>query len=209
MNTEQRVAEKYLSQGRVKTAGEVRFIKDRGGDDSKSWGWGATGPTQREIDGDFKFNPKYIKPLAEVLRATLMALGHVQSAYNIFTKLKSATVSPDGALGGKGYIQKVTDMRKAYMNCSEALSALSDTLYDEMNAPHWNPANEEHGKRERDEVKDIMTDVDEIRKDPEGWAEEEEDVTETAPVKGESDSAPVGKTASRIAARYLQGRSWE
>jgi len=216
MRAEQRVAEKFLARGRVKTAGEVRFIKDRGGDDSKSWGWGTPGPTNREMDSKFDFNPKYLKPLAETLRASLMALGHVQSAYNTFTKMKSAQVSPDGALGGKGYIQKITDMRKQYMNCSEALSSLTDTLYDEMKAPHWDPEAQEQGKRERDEVKEIMNDVDEIRQDPEGWAEEEEEDMdapvagenddEAAPVDGATDSSPMGKTASRVAFKYLQGR---
>jgi len=43
------VADRYLdpTSRRQKTAGEVRFIKDRSGDKSE-WGWGATGPS---VDG--------------------------------------------------------------------------------------------------------------------------------------------------------------
>ena len=169
-----KVASRYLLAKRVtKTAGEVRFIKDRGGD-TNEWSWGTPGPSERKISADFKFNPKNLKPLAISLRATLAGMGFALSAYNSFTKIKSANVSPDGALGGAGYIQKIADMRRAYMNCVEALSALSDTLHDEINAPHWNPAIEEQSPREREEVVSIINDADEIRKGPEGWANEEE-----------------------------------
>lgn len=175
----QRVASRYLlakkvkTASRTKTAGEVRFVKDKSSD-SRDWGWGATGPSKRDIIETFEFRPKDLKPLAKVLRSALAALGHSHSAYTTFTKLKSARISPDGALGGKGYIQKIPDMRRAFMNVSEALSALTDTLYDEINAPHWNPVLEGQDPRERKEVKEIMQDAEEIREDPEEWAEEEE-----------------------------------
>ena len=64
-------------------------------------------------------------------------------------------------------------MRRQFMNCSEALSALTDTLYDEINAAHWameNPSVD----RQRDDVKEIMDDVEEIRENPEQVAEEQE-----------------------------------
>lgn len=164
------LARKKLAAQMSKTAGEVRFIKDRGSD-SKEWAW-QMGPSERMIDPDYHFHSKNIKPLATTLRATVAALGHAMSAYSTFTKIKSATISPDGNLGGKGYIQKIGDMRRQYMNCVEALSALSDTLYDELNAAHW------QGKtdgREREEIKEIMGDVEDIKEDPEGWAKKEEE----------------------------------
>lgn len=173
----QKIARLYLEQqveskGRTKTAGEVRFIKDRSGDKGE-WAFGPPGATERDIEDAFEFKRGQLKPLAQTLRSTLMALGHAQSAAATFTKIKSARISPDGNLGGKGYIQKITDMRRQYMNCVEALSALSDTLYDEINAPHWQPG-PDLGTREREDVEEIMQDAEEIREDPEGWAEEEE-----------------------------------
>jgi hypothetical protein len=184
---EGRIASRYVDASRqpqIRTAGEVRFIKDRGNDE-KQWGWGTPGPSNREITEDFEFDAKNLKPLAKVLKATLASMGHALVAYDGFTRVKSATVSPDGNLGGKGYIQKIPDMRRAYMNVVEALSALSDTLHDEMAAPHWNPAIQEQSNRERDEVKQIMTDADDIRDNPEAWAmqEEGEDGAEFPPKK--------------------------
>jgi hypothetical protein len=193
-------------RSRIKTAGEVRFIKDRGGD-SKEWGWGSPGPSQRELSPGFEFNPNNIKPLAKTLRATLMALGHSLSAYTLFTRLKSATVSPDGSLGGKGYIQKIADMRRQYMNCVEALSALSDTLYDEIHAPHWSPVIRDQDPREREQVLEILDGVEEIRDDPEEWAEEEEQEQVEKPKKTARRKTasfnPHARLVSRVASRYL------
>jgi len=170
--SEKRVAAAYLRRtGSIRTAGEVRFIKDRGGDKNE-WAWGTPGPMQREI-GEFQFRQSLLKPLSACLRSTLMAMGHALSASNTFAKIKSADVSPDGALGGKGYIQKIADIRRAYMNVVEALSAVSDTLYDEIKAPHWHPEAVDGGARERESVQDILQDVEQVRSDPEGWAEDE------------------------------------
>ena len=185
---------------RVKTAGEVRFIKDRG-DDKSGWAWGAPGPEERGILGtEFEFKPANLKPIADTLRSTLMALGHAISAHNTFTRIKSGRVSPDGALGGKGYIMKIADIRRQYMNCVEALSALSDTLYDETQAPHW-ILEDEVGvtdNRERQEVKQIIDDAEAIKKDPEEWAQEEE-----AEMDAEHNKVATVKTATRVADRYL------
>jgi len=195
-------AKRNKTAGRVKTAGEVRFIKDRG-DDASGWAWGTPGPEERAIRGtEFEFKPKQLKPLASSLRSTLMALGHAISASHTFTKIKAAKVSPDGSLGGKGYIQKIPDMRKAYMNAVEALSSLSDTIYDELNAPHWK-MDDEVGitdNRERQEVKGIIDDAEEIREDPEGWAEGEE---------SEMDEEGAGGKLASGRSKTAYGRSVE
>lgn len=158
----------------IRTAGEVRFIKDKSGDASQ-WAWNDSGPQERRITPDFAFDPKNTKPLAKVLRSTNAALGHAMSAYAVFTKIKSADVSPDGSLGGKGYIQKIAEMRRAYMNVVEAMSALSDTLYDEIRAPHWAAVSRQEDPKERAEVEQIVEDAVEIKQDPEGWAEDQEE----------------------------------
>jgi len=152
------------------------------------------GPSEREITSDYKFNPTKLKPLARSLRASLMALGHAMSAYQVFAKIKSATISPDGSLGGKGYIQKISEIRRQYMNIIEALSSVTDTMYDEINAPHWDPVMEEQGPREREEVEEIMSDVEEIKKDPEEFAKGEES-------EMDSDHGKSASGRTKVAAR--------
>jgi len=191
-----KVASRYLVGKRIsKVAGEVRFIKDRAGDKGE-WAWGTPGPSQREITQDYQFDPRNLKPLAKTLRAALSALGHAESAYSTFTKIKSSTISPDGSLGGRGYIMKIADMRRQLMNAVEVLSAVTDTLYDELRAPHWNSKVQEQNSREREEVKNILSDAEEIKDDPEGWAEKEEDPEEGSISEDQDDEpGPRGKKA--------------
>lgn len=159
-------------EGHSKTAGEVIFKKDRGGDKDQ-WAYADVPPSERLIGEDFNYSPKNLKPLARVLRSCLAGLGHVLSAYNTFAKVKSARVSPDGSLGGKGYISKIADMRRQFMNCVEALSALSDTLYDEVNAPHWSVLSRQEESGDKKEIAEMIGDVEQIRSDPQEWAEEQ------------------------------------
>jgi len=206
MNQADKLASRYLMKRKMtRLAGEVRFIKDKGGDE-KQWGWGLNGPSEREMDDNFKYNPKHLEPLAKSLRSVLVGLGHVQSAYNTFTKIKSAQVSPDGNMGGRGYIQRVTDLRRQFMNCSEALSAISDTLYDEINAPHWNPSQATQDPRERQDVTEIMEDVEDIKKNPEDWAETDEQEDFGDGEKADDNGATHLSSINRMASAYIQRR---
>jgi len=149
------------------------------------------------MPNDYVFNAKFLKPLAEVLRSALMALGHATSAHSRFVKIKSRNISPDGNLGGRGYIQKVPDMRRQLMNCIEVLSAMTDSVYDEINAPHWAQKEDILDPRDRDEVKEIVEDVENIKGDPEGWAEGEEEEMDEEQGDGKGSKTP--KRASRVA----------
>lgn len=192
-----------LSRGRLKSAGEVIFKKDRSGDVG-SWAYADVAPSERKIPGDFQYSPRHQKPLAKVLRSTFAALGHTLSAYNRFAKLKSSRLSPDGSLGGRGYIQKIPDMRKQYMNCVEALSALSDTLHDEINAPHWSVLSRQEGDAEKAEVEAIIDDTEIIREDPEEWAEKEmvEEFGEAEDLEESEESEAEVETG------YPEGEEW-
>lgn len=171
-----RVASLYARKASMnKTAGEVRFIKDNTtGDLSGDWAYGATPSAQRNIGKDFVFDPKQLKPLAKSLRSALMALGHATSCYNTFVKIKSRNISPDGNLGGLGYIMEISNMRKNMMNVIEALSKMTDCMYDEVLAPHWNPEEDELHPRDREEVIDIVEQIKDLHSDPEEYALEEE-----------------------------------
>ena len=92
-------------------------------------GLGAT-PPELEVheSTEHKYNKKCNKDLAKVLRATLSALGHAMSAYSTFAKIKSRDISPDGNLGGRGYIMEIKAMRRQYMNIVEALRLVGHSL---------------------------------------------------------------------------------
>jgi hypothetical protein len=128
------------------------------------------------MDSNHVFNQKCAKDIARVLRSSLSALGHTMSAYTVFAKIKSRDISPDGNLGGRGYIMDIKSMRRQYMNIVEALSALSDTLYDEISEDHWQRAQEKIVER-------ILDDAEEIRDDPEEWAKDQEINDKDAPLE--------------------------
>lgn len=128
-------------------------------------GGGGTGA--RNIPKNHEYNPKALKPLAKMLWAMSVSLGHALTAYRQFTKLKSSTISPDGRLGGRGYVMDVREVRKRLYDACESLSAISDTIHDEIQAPHWKPKLEQ---LTRDDQQDVERYV--------GKAEEELDKAE-------------------------------
>lgn len=179
----------------LRTAGEVRFVKDNDSSNG-NWAWGLT-PQERTMYSNHDFNPKASKHLAKVLRSSLFALGHLMSAYSTFAKMKSRDMSPDGKLGGKGYIQEIKGIRKDFMNCVEALSSISDTLYDEITAPHWAAASR------NPEFDKILAQLEEVKEDPEQWAEEqEEEINEEAGIEEieeiEDNEPTIVRTASLV-----------
>src|ERR1700743_2705909 len=77
---------------------------------------------KRNIPKDHPYDPKALKPMATALWAASVSLGHALTAYRHLSRLKSATISPDGMLGGRGYIMGVPDVRKKLYAACEALS---------------------------------------------------------------------------------------
>lgn len=144
-------------------------------EEGEDWAFSEESPSKREFTDQYNYRPKHVKVLAKCLRSTMMALGHANSAHSRFAKLKSSDISPDGNLGGQGYMSSIPQMRRQLANVVEALSSLSDTLYDEIQAPHWQEAEKRLPPKERQEIEDLVEDSEEIRDDPEAWAIEEEE----------------------------------
>lgn len=140
----------------TKTAGEIRFVKDQG-------------PEERDIPTDFVFNAKHVKPMANVMWSLSCAMGHLVSAQSTFTKIKAVHVSPDGRLGGKGYIQKITDIRTNMASSIETLSNTIDTLHDEINGDHWKPSMDSLPEEDKAVVDEMVQDSEDILSDPEGY----------------------------------------
>lgn len=155
---------------RTVTAGEVRFVKD-------------DGSLSRDRPSDFVYRPKALKPLAKIVWSLSCSMGHLISASQRFNRIKSVHVSPDGLLGGKGYIQKITDMRKSLSEAIEHISATIDTIHDEINAPHWNPETlEDLSPQDQAEIEEMLDDSEEILANPEDYDADryKEDVVDEA-----------------------------
>ena len=141
----------------VRTAGRVEFVKD-------------TGPIRRDIRvKDFEWTSESLQNLAKILWAAQRAHSYAISAYRLFSKMPSAQFSPDGMLGGRGYIQNVKDMRNGLSQAVEVLSAFTDTIHDEVNADHWADIDDSTS------IKPMVDDIDQIKENPEDFIEGEFD----------------------------------
>lgn len=159
-----------------------------GGDDAGMPGDEEGG--KRNIPATFEYNPKALKPLARMLLSMSISLGHALTAYREFTKLKSSNISPDGKVGGRGYVLGVKDVRAKLQEACELISAVSDTVYDEINAPHWKPKLADLGKNEAEDITEFLEESKKIMDDPEGYADEELDEHE------EKNDGPGGTSDS-------------
>lgn len=154
-----------VASGRIRTAGRIEFVRDQG-------------PVRRDIRvKDFEWNPDTLRNLTKILWAVERAHSYGLSALRLFSKMPSSEFSPDGLLGGRGYIQQVRDMRAALGQSVETLSSFTDTVHDEINAPHWGSAGEDPVSTE------TMENAEEVKSDPEGFVEKQfqEDVSDQVP----------------------------
>ena len=128
-------------------------------------GLGIGDGAKRSIPQGHQYNPRELKPLARTLFAASVALGHSITAYKEFARIKSSSISPDGMLGGKGYVLKVKDIRSHLQQATELLSTITDTLHDELHAPHWQP--EIKALDGFEGIEELIEESDEVLEDPE------------------------------------------
>jgi hypothetical protein len=149
---------------------------------------------KRNIPKDHPFDPKALKPLARMLFSMSVSLGHALTAYKEFTKLKSVSISPDGMIGGRGYVMKVKDVRSNIQQACELISAVSDTIFDEINAPHWKPQLADLGENDAEDVTEFLEESKKILDDPEGYGEKEvEEIEEKNDGKDGKPATPNDK----------------
>ena len=140
--------------GHVRTAGTIEFKKD-------------TGPVRRDLRAQgFKWEPEALRNLAKILWATQRAHSYAIASLRLFSKMPSSQFSPDGLLGGRGYIQSIKEMRSELGQSVEILSSFTDTIHDEVNAEHW--ANSSDTKTD-----EIVQDAQEVKSNPEQFVQEE------------------------------------
>jgi hypothetical protein len=150
---------------------------------------------KRDIPEKFAYDPKALKPLAQALWAMSVALGHTLTAHRSLSRIKSSTISPDGLVGGRGYVMSIKDVRKALYDAAEGLSAISDTIHDEINAPHWKPKLAELERGDIESVERLVGEAEEVLENPE---EEAEEGMEEAESKGSRAELEEGEGASEL-----------
>lgn len=158
--------------------------------------------SKRAIPANYPYDPKALKPLARTLWSASVALGHALTAYRQFTRIKSGSISPDGKVGGMGYIQSVEEVRKRLFQACELLSSVSDSLDDEIRAPHWKPRLGTLTEDDAEDIERLMDDASRIMDDPSSEAEEDlesfedENNLDSSEQEEEEEGTPPKKQAS-------------
>jgi len=133
------------------------------------------------LDG-FRFKDKGIKSIANTYKHLAKAFMELAVANNTFSSCKSSQISPDGKLGGKGYVLSIRDIRGSFGNIMNAMSELIDTFHDEVNSPYLKKTILEDNPI----IKDILSDAEDIIDKAEDIEEESEKVNQNNP-QGLSD----------------------
>jgi hypothetical protein len=120
---------------------------------------------RREITDDFKYDKKKLKHLKHVLHNVNIAVGTLISALNEFSRVKGPDISPDGLLGGLGYIMPIKTVKEALNTSIHNLSDISDSIADELTNPHWDA-------RDDKEVKELIKEKEEVEEKAEEVVEE-------------------------------------
>lgn len=164
---------------------------------------------KREIPDDFKYNPKKMKHLKNVLHNVTISLGTLTSSLIELSKLKGPDVSPDGLLGGRGYIIPFKEVKETINNSARSLSDVADTLADELSNPRWDMKDDKDVKKlikEKEEAVEKVEEVEEEINPEELVTVEEKEEDESEPEK-ELPPDPDPDNTERIESQELRNAS--
>ena len=150
---------------------------------------------RREIPADFSYNKKKLKHLQKVLHNVNVSLGTLVSALAELSRVKGRDISPDGMLGGLGYIIPLHEVKQTLISSVHSLGDVADCLADELTNPKWNA-------EEDPETKKVVKEKEEMEEQVE---EKIEEITpEDVITSRELDDSGLSKTAEDAFAKAVQ-----
>jgi hypothetical protein len=137
------------------------------------------GDLARNLDG-FEYDPSKATVLKKALHNVNVSLGTLLSAMKDLSLLRGSEITPDGMLGGRGFIMPFKDMKSKINSAVNDLSDITDTIADELTNPKWGLTPDEKKK---------------VKKEKEEIEEEIVEIEETVPGDKPADDKPVGEEA--------------
>jgi hypothetical protein len=144
------------------------------------------GELSRNLDG-FEYDTSKATVLKKALHNVNVSLGTLLSAMKDLSLLRGSEITPDGMLGGRGFIMPFKEMKSKINSAVNDLSDITDTIADELTNPKWglSPAEKKKVKDEKDEIKDEIEEIEETVPDAAGTpptGENPEETEEEPPV---------------------------
>lgn len=146
----------------------------------------------RELDG-FKYQKSKAKILKDVLHNINVSLGTLLAATKQLSMLRGSDVTPDGRIGGRGFIMEFREIKSIINDSVKNLSDVTDSIADELTNPKWGLKEKEIKKveKEQEQVEDKAEEI--VEQKPE---EDEEEKTLGEVATGESNKESTEEISS-------------
>jgi len=159
------------------------------------------GDVRRNLDG-FEYDTSKATILKRSLHNINVSLGTLLSAMKDMALLRGSEITPDGMLGGRGFIMPFREMKQKINSAINDLSDITDTIADELTNPNWGLSTEEKKKvkREKKEIEEQVEEIEETVPNGEPKGEQEPPKTEE-PVTGgpgPSEEPPLSEGPSMV-----------
>lgn len=120
------------------------------------------GSLERNTDG-FEYDKSKANVLKKALHNLNVSLGTLISAMKDLALIRGSDLTPDGQLGGRGFIMSFRDIKAAVNEAVNNISDVTDTLADELTNPKWGLTKTEvkKVKQEKKNVEDKVEEIDE------------------------------------------------
>ena len=121
-----------MSRTRITDKTAADFLAKTAASDSKK-----TKELKRDLSSSVTYKTDNVKHVADMLSALHSANASLMSASTALTDISAHEISPDGKLGGLGYVMSVRQIREDIAAATNLVSNLTDTLADELTNPKW------------------------------------------------------------------------
>lgn len=117
----------------------------------------------RDIEG-FDYDPSKATVLKKALHNINVSLGTLISAMKDLSILRGSEITPDGKLGGRGFVMPFKELKLKITTSIADLSDVTDTLADELTNPKWGLSNSEKKKvkKENEQIEDKVEEIEEV-----------------------------------------------
>ncbi len=121
------------------------------------------GEMVRDISG-FEYDKSKALLLKKALHNINVSLGTLISAMKELSILRGSEVTPDGKLGGRGFVMPFKELKAKLGTAITDLSDITDTLADELTNPNWELSDNEKKKvkKENEIIEEKVEEVEEI-----------------------------------------------
>lgn len=97
----------------------------------------------RQLDDAPPYDKEKIVHVKSLIKAIGMSLEGLHEAVRELSSVKSHVISPDGKLGGRGYVMSIKDFKDTLSSSMNSVSNLMDTIADELTNPSWELSKED------------------------------------------------------------------